>query len=280
MGGPVDTAGALAAVVTVTFNRAEYLERHVASLLDVHGRDRSNRRGPAHLAARFRAVVRFLVISLVSLFCCILVYSSGYRHVHQRGVPRTPCGLTDSCIWCMAATAATGTGRGLDKASAKSGWAMASTLLEVTQTAWAASASLAPPLQLRRVQRERLCSSCGSIMLCTHLADTCALPIPDTWLIPVRWHGPSCSSCHGMVQSCAEGHKRLQNHCRPVRAQEALPAVHLTGRGAAAQGHARCRTLAPCSGDLLTATTANDAALRDVQPSYPPACLTLLWPAK
>lgn len=70
VGGPVDTVGALAAVVTVTFNRAEYLERHVASLLDVHGRDRSNRRGPAHIKARCRAVVRFLVTSLVSL--CLL----------------------------------------------------------------------------------------------------------------------------------------------------------------------------------------------------------------
>ncbi|KAK9842099.1 hypothetical protein WJX81_008345 [Elliptochloris bilobata] len=40
----VDTGGALAAVVTVTFNRAEYLERHMNSLLDVHTRDRSNRR--------------------------------------------------------------------------------------------------------------------------------------------------------------------------------------------------------------------------------------------
>ena len=97
VGGPVDTVGALAAVVTVTFNRAEYLERHVASLLDVHGRDRSNRRGPAHLKAGLRAAVRFLVRSLISLFCYEILYSSGYRHVHQRGVPQTPCGLAASC---------------------------------------------------------------------------------------------------------------------------------------------------------------------------------------
>lgn len=44
MGGPVDVGGVLAAVVTVTFNRAEYLRRHVDSLLVVHARDRSNRR--------------------------------------------------------------------------------------------------------------------------------------------------------------------------------------------------------------------------------------------
>jgi len=36
-------AGALAAVVTVTYNRADYLDRHMASLLDVHGRERRNR---------------------------------------------------------------------------------------------------------------------------------------------------------------------------------------------------------------------------------------------
>lgn len=44
VGGPVDVGGVTAAVVTVTFNRAEYLQRHVDSLLAVHARDRSNRR--------------------------------------------------------------------------------------------------------------------------------------------------------------------------------------------------------------------------------------------
>lgn len=43
VGPPVDVAGALAAVVTVTYNRADYLDRHMASLLDVHGRERRNR---------------------------------------------------------------------------------------------------------------------------------------------------------------------------------------------------------------------------------------------
>ena len=44
MGGPVDVGGVTAAVVTVTFNRAEYLQRHVDSLLAVHARERGNRR--------------------------------------------------------------------------------------------------------------------------------------------------------------------------------------------------------------------------------------------
>ncbi len=51
VGPPVDVAGALAAVVTVTYNRADYLDRHMASLLDVHGRERRNRqvlRGNVH----------------------------------------------------------------------------------------------------------------------------------------------------------------------------------------------------------------------------------------
>ena len=44
VGGPVDVGGVLAAVVTVTFNRADYLRRHVDSVLAVHARDRGNRR--------------------------------------------------------------------------------------------------------------------------------------------------------------------------------------------------------------------------------------------
>ena len=53
MGGPVDVGGVLAAVVTVTFNRAEYLRRHVDSLLAVHARDRSNRRAAGPVGRAF-----------------------------------------------------------------------------------------------------------------------------------------------------------------------------------------------------------------------------------
>ena len=41
--GPHNTDGAVAAVVTVAFNRPDYLERHVASLLSVHSSDPANR---------------------------------------------------------------------------------------------------------------------------------------------------------------------------------------------------------------------------------------------
>ena len=38
VGGPQDASGVVAAVVTVTFNRPEYLLRHLQSVLSVHGR--------------------------------------------------------------------------------------------------------------------------------------------------------------------------------------------------------------------------------------------------
>ena len=38
VGPPQDTEGVLAAVVTITFNRPAYLQRHLESLLSVHGR--------------------------------------------------------------------------------------------------------------------------------------------------------------------------------------------------------------------------------------------------
>lgn len=44
MGTGPPPAGALAAVVVVTFNRAAYLEQMLASLLEAHGRDPANRR--------------------------------------------------------------------------------------------------------------------------------------------------------------------------------------------------------------------------------------------
>lgn len=43
MGGPHNTDGTVAAVVTVAFNRPDYLERHVASLLSVHSSEPANR---------------------------------------------------------------------------------------------------------------------------------------------------------------------------------------------------------------------------------------------
>ncbi len=42
VGGPVDGMGVVAAVVTVVFNRPDYLRRHAASLLAVHGSDIGN----------------------------------------------------------------------------------------------------------------------------------------------------------------------------------------------------------------------------------------------
>ena len=37
VGPPQETEGVLAAVVTITFNRPAYLQRHLDSLLSVHG---------------------------------------------------------------------------------------------------------------------------------------------------------------------------------------------------------------------------------------------------
>ena len=37
VGGPQDTAGVVAAVVSVTFNRKAYLQQHMDSVLAVHG---------------------------------------------------------------------------------------------------------------------------------------------------------------------------------------------------------------------------------------------------
>ncbi len=42
MGWAADTRGVVAAVVTVTFDREEYLERMLQSLLGVHGSSKSN----------------------------------------------------------------------------------------------------------------------------------------------------------------------------------------------------------------------------------------------
>lgn len=39
VGGALDTTGVIAAVVSVVFNRPDYLKRHAASLLAVHGSD-------------------------------------------------------------------------------------------------------------------------------------------------------------------------------------------------------------------------------------------------
>ena len=39
---PASVAGVVAAVVTVTFSRADYLRQHLDSLLAVHGRDPGN----------------------------------------------------------------------------------------------------------------------------------------------------------------------------------------------------------------------------------------------
>ena len=43
VGGSHDTSGVVAAVVTVVFDRPDYLKRHAESLLAVHGSDRLNR---------------------------------------------------------------------------------------------------------------------------------------------------------------------------------------------------------------------------------------------
>lgn len=42
VGGPLDSMGVVAAVVSVAFNRPDYLRRHAASLLAVHGSDTGN----------------------------------------------------------------------------------------------------------------------------------------------------------------------------------------------------------------------------------------------
>ena len=42
VGGPASGPGVIAAVVTIAFNRAEYLLRHMASVLEVHKRDPAN----------------------------------------------------------------------------------------------------------------------------------------------------------------------------------------------------------------------------------------------
>ncbi|CAL5224039.1 g6661 [Coccomyxa viridis] len=65
VGGLHNTDGTVAAVVTVAFNRPDYLERHVASLLNVHSSDPANRRKfplfisqdgtPVHEATRHQA---------------------------------------------------------------------------------------------------------------------------------------------------------------------------------------------------------------------------------
>lgn len=43
VGGAHNVKGVVAAVVTVAFNRPDYLQRHVASVLSVHGSDPANR---------------------------------------------------------------------------------------------------------------------------------------------------------------------------------------------------------------------------------------------
>lgn len=43
VGPAADTAGVVAAVVTVTFDRADYLRQHLDSVLAVHGRNAANR---------------------------------------------------------------------------------------------------------------------------------------------------------------------------------------------------------------------------------------------
>ena len=43
MGGAHNVRGVVAAVVTVAFNRPDYLQRHIASVLSVHGSDPANR---------------------------------------------------------------------------------------------------------------------------------------------------------------------------------------------------------------------------------------------
>lgn len=43
MGGRQDASGVVAAVVTVTFNRPQYLERHLQSVLEVHRRHTDHR---------------------------------------------------------------------------------------------------------------------------------------------------------------------------------------------------------------------------------------------
>ncbi len=50
-GGPHNTNGTVAAVVTVAFNRPDYLERHIASLLSVHSSDPANRCAQKAMAA-------------------------------------------------------------------------------------------------------------------------------------------------------------------------------------------------------------------------------------
>ena len=42
VGGPANVEGVVAAVVTIAFNRAAYLTRHLESLLEVHGRSPAN----------------------------------------------------------------------------------------------------------------------------------------------------------------------------------------------------------------------------------------------
>ena len=42
VGGPVDSTGVIAAVVSVVFNRPDYLRRHAVSVRAVHGSDTSN----------------------------------------------------------------------------------------------------------------------------------------------------------------------------------------------------------------------------------------------
>lgn len=46
VGGPHSADGVVAAVVIVVFNRPDYLKRHIASLLSVHGADPANRHAP------------------------------------------------------------------------------------------------------------------------------------------------------------------------------------------------------------------------------------------
>lgn len=52
MGGSHDTSGVVAAVVTVVFDRPDYLKRHAESLLAVHGSDPLNRCAPGRARMR------------------------------------------------------------------------------------------------------------------------------------------------------------------------------------------------------------------------------------
>jgi hypothetical protein len=65
---PASVAGAVAAVVTVTYNRADYLRQHLDSLLAVHGRDPNN----------------WWVAVGLNVDCCLLPYQC-YRHRLHRG---------------------------------------------------------------------------------------------------------------------------------------------------------------------------------------------------